>query len=172
MYGYDGPSISCPVHLNKFLNKEGEEINPREISLSKLRQEHFKCKPISDRVVDYLLYLYPPSKEHSRLLTWEETLRGIPGVIPSITVTTSAGYPYNLGCVKGKMPYIQIDGDTYSFNPEFLKEVEECDSRLRSGEQIEVIFADVYKDETLLKEKVDKGKLRLFGTGPLHYLDL
>jgi hypothetical protein len=50
----------------------------------------------------------------------------------------------------------------------FLLDLEKYDSELRAGNQIEVIYCDVLKDERRPIEKRDAGKSRLFASGPLH----
>lgn len=87
---------------------------------------------------------------------------------------TSPGYPYNKqnSGHKGKGPFIMRDGDSFVYDSTFLSYLEECDAKLRNGEQIEVIYADCLKDELRPIEKVEQGKTRLFSGSPLHLLML
>lgn len=174
MYEWNGPAKSIPAHLRTFTNRDGEKINPLAKAMSKLHQEPTPETEIPDHVMDYLFKLYPRREKGSRLLSFEECLNGDPDFrTKAIYYATSPGYPYSLAHKKGKAPYIEKTNEqTLAFQPEFLADLEHYDEELNKGNQIEVLYADVLKDETRPVEKVREGKTRMFSTCPLHYLFL
>lgn len=198
MYECFGDNTCFPAHLRPFHNEKGELIDPYILSLKKLHQEFTPAIDISDSIY-YLDYLYPRI-DNPRLFTFKEALVGVSEEgVTSICYGTSPGYPYCKGpkhihyefsdddpikqrllnelkakpMGKGKGPYIVVlDDDTFEFEEGFLAMLIDMEKKLISGENIEVIWADVLKDERRLMSKVMEGKTRLFATCPLHYLFL
>jgi len=174
LYGIFGEPTYIPAKLRPFL-KDGVEINPAYKAHAKFHQIATPSFELPESLIDYLFYYYP-KKASSRIFTIDEAISGIEGEIPSINHTTSPGYPYNLvqyrasygsTNTKGKEPYIHnIDG-VYSCNPRFREHLEMRLAQLLRGEQISCIYADQLKDELRALEKVEEGKTRLFGIGPL-----
>jgi len=172
-YGWYGEPKKIPTHLNDFVNKQGEVVSPLNLALNKFVQEEMEPVPFNEEaLIAYFMKLYPP-KEQNRLFSFYECLNGMnDGEVTSISMSTSPGYPYCLGRTKGKMPFLERDEDHFEFSDEFLVILDNMEEDLRNGKQIEVVWADILKDETLPREKVEKGKARLFSSCPLHYLFL
>lgn len=174
MWGCFGRPKYVPAHLKPFQNKVGEWVEPYKIASAKLYQTPTPVTPAPrDLILNYLDNMYPDNSS-ARILTFDECLAGIPGTeIKSICMGTSAGYPWNLGAGKGKSKYVKYDPENgHTIEPEFRNFLEECDEKLKHGEQIEVIWCDILKDERISEEKSQLGKTRLFAGCPLHYLFL
>jgi len=172
MYGWSGnPPTRIPAHLKMFKDPDGNIINPLYLAMKKLHQEPTPPTPISRSAIEYLLTMYRP-RNTSHIYTPEEALRGvITEECPSIKLATSAGYPYSLGTTKGKFPYIYRDAsDELQFSESTLMSIQQDISNLKAGKQIQVLWADVLKDELRPIDKVQSGKTRLFSTCPLNYL--
>jgi hypothetical protein len=145
------------------------EVDPALDALKKFRQEDFPGR-ISDGAFDYVRKLYPRNGK-PEIFPYDKAVNGDSALnLPSIRVSTSAGYPICLEQNKGKSKYIHFDGDRFVVDEAFLNKVKQDEEKLRRGEQIEVIWADCLKDETREREKVDAGKTRIFTACPLHYL--
>ncbi|APG77911.1 hypothetical protein [Changjiang crawfish virus 4] len=171
LYGIFGPATFVPAHLSEFKNVEGEIVDPALNGLLKFKQEDFQAE-IPIQTMSYLMNLYPRS-DFRNLFSYDESVNGVQQIgVPSIKVSTSAGYPYCLNAKKGKSSYIEFDGEKFVIDDTFLEIVKDYESELRKGNQIDVIWADVLKDETRTIEKVNAGKTRLFSTCPLHFLFL
>jgi len=171
MYGWNGPSTTAPAHLSPFLNEEGVLIDPYNKAVVKLHQKQTPPCPMPVvEIIDYLDGLYPRT-DGAGLVSFEEALRGDPEKgSNAICMSTSPGYPFAKKATKGKAPYVYAEGDVFHYSPEFLQLVNDKIEALRRGEQIEVYWADVLKDETRTLEKVQLGKTRLFCTCPLDLL--
>lgn len=171
LYGVFGGPTFVPAHLSEFKNPKGEIIDPAHNGLLKFKQVDFKTE-IPERVMTYLSTLYPQS-EFRNLFTYDQAVNGcVEAGVPSIKVSTSPGYPYCLHAKKGKSTYIEFDGEKFLVDEGFMDLVNQYENELLQGKQIEVLWADVLKDETRTIEKVNAGKTRLFSTCPLHYLFL
>ena len=169
LWGAFGNPDYIPCKLSKFTNSKGMEIDPALDALKKFRQEDFPGR-ISDGAFDYLKKLYPRNGK-PEIFPYDKAVNGDSTYnIPSIRVSTSAGYPICLEQTKGKSKYIRFDDDKFVVDESFLEKVKLDEEKLRRGEQIEVIWADCLKDETRERAKVDAGKTRIFSSCPLHYL--
>lgn len=171
LYGWNGSPVRIPASLRPI--KVGDEIvDPLTKAMLKQRQVKTPETHIPEDTMDYLFHLYP--RNGGSVVSWEEALRGDPvkGSL-SINAGTSPGYPYSLGHTKGKAPYVQIQDDlTFQYEPDFFEKLVEMERELIAGRQVEVLWADVLKDENRPVEKVLAGNTRLFSTCPLHYLFL
>jgi hypothetical protein len=148
LHGWYGVPECIPAKMRVF-ERDGVKIDPYLIGVKKLHQEYTPEVPFNKKLcMDYLMFHYPPI-DSSRLLTWEETIKGcLPlGLIP-VMAGTSCGWPYNVEKKgKGKMNYIYQTADmSYDFLPEFLVHLQEQDEKLRRGHQIEVVWQDTLKD--------------------------
>lgn len=171
LYGIFGSPTFIPVHLSEFKDVDGNLIDPALNGLLKFKQVDFKTE-IPHQTMNYLMNLYPRS-EYRELFSYDESVNGVQRIgVPSIKVSTSAGYPYCLNAKKGKSSFVEFDGEKFVVDEKFLELVLDYENELRNGKQIEVIWADVLKDETRTIEKVNVGKTRLFSTCPLHFLFL
>jgi len=174
LFGWAGAPDFVPVHFRPF-TIDGVLINPMHVALSKIVQTQFVGFTMPDRVVGYLRNTYPRRREITRLLTTDECLNGSPALhVPSVTMSTSPGYPFSLTKGKGKSPHLirEPSTDRFGYSPEFLAIVEKQHESLKSGQPIEIIWADNLKDETRTQEKVDAGKTRVISSCPLDYLVL
>jgi len=149
-------------------------IDPYLIALEKLHQVPTKEVAFDDaRVISYLEYLYGGYNGSRRILTYEESVFGIPGEFLGICAGTSPGYPYTMKGGHGKRLFIHFDNMGPQFiEKEFRDELDVYHSQLILGQQIEVLWADTLKVETREIEKVQACKTRLFTTCPLHFLIL
>lgn len=171
LFSIFGPPTFVPAHLSEFKNTKGDLVDPALNGLLKFKQYDFEAE-IPFQTMSYLLNLYPRC-EYRCLFSYDEAVNGVQHIgVPSIKVSTSAGYPYCLNAKKGKSSYIEFDGEKFIVDEKFIELVQQYEDELRRGNQIEVIWADVLKDETRTIEKVNAGKTRLFSTCPLHFLFL
>jgi hypothetical protein len=178
LYGIFGPPECIPAHLKPYKDENDEIVNPFINALKKLHQEETVCAPIPDSVLPTLQTIYPRQQD-VRVLTPEEAcFRFDREGFKSVCFGTSKGYMTELYShpqyrQRGKSPFIFLDenGD-YQFSKEFLDYLDIQHQKLRRGEQIEVIYADLLKDETRPIEKVSAGKTRMFSSSPLHALVL
>lgn len=171
VFGWGGPPHKIPAMMRK-TTVDGVEIDPMLVAQSKLNQNVLDFDPGYAGVVDLFLDEYPPRADTVGCLSWNDTLRGdkTKGLTP-ICHSTSPGYPYCLSSKKGKSPYIRYSTDgsnRLEYQDEFLAYLKDQDEKLRSGQQIEALFADVLKQETRPVEKQRAGKTRLIATSPLH----
>jgi hypothetical protein len=115
---------------------------------------------------------FPPTMP-KRLLTWKESVVGIPEVdyVDSINLSASAGHPFTTPSVPktkpGKRTWINEDG---TIVPQLLAELELEDSLMRQGRRPIFVWTDLEKDQRLLNSKVAAGKVRAFTNGNLKVL--
>ena len=171
LHGWRGPPTFIPAKMIPFENEEGEIIDPYINGVKKLHQTYTKVKCIAPGSKDYLLSEYP-QQNNRELLTFDQIIKGTGEYFTSVNSGTSPGYPYCLKKTKGKGPWITVNEQTcdIEWTEELEMEFNDYETKLRRGEQIDVIWADVLKAETREIEKVNKGKTRLFATCPLHFL--
>lgn len=112
----------------------------------------------------------------ARLYSFEEAVRGIPGVnfAEGIPRNTSSGYPFSLGIkLKGKKDWFGSDNE-YDFSSskclDLKSSIHNSIVELEKGFRMKVIYADYLKDERRPVEKVIAGKTRLISASPLDYL--
>jgi hypothetical protein len=170
MFGWCGDPVKLPSRMHTFVDEEGNLVNPVMLAISKYSQAPEPEMQISERFDEYFLNLYPPI-EGSRVLTIDEAINGDPiRGIPSIKHSSSPGWPFKLTGTGGKNPFITRVGDRMEPSSWFLAYLLSNLAKLEKGEQIDVVFADCLKIETLKLVKVKAGKTRGFATCPLHYL--
>lgn len=111
-----------------------------------------------------------------RLLTYEESVRGIEGdpLFQPINRLTSPGYPYVLDPrKKGKGKTFWMGSMEWDFTSpqaiELRHDVEKLEEDLLTDQPHEIIWVDTLKDERRSHAKVDAGKTRLISNGPMHY---
>nr|UFZ21067.1 MAG: nonstructural polyprotein [Planococcus ficus-associated picorna-like virus 1] len=107
-----------------------------------------------------------------RLLSWDQTVNGIPGVLKQIDMDTSPGYPFVLERknthLKGKYEWFveSLDECTnrkiYTPISDLLAGLELAEKQLLRGERPLRIGYACLKDEKRSKEKIRKGKTRIF----------
>lgn len=173
LFGWNGAPTKIPVRMRPFVSEDGIEINPLHLAMRKLRQDVFVDNyGIPEIAYEYLMLKYPPTGQ-GKILEFDATLNAdaLKGY-NSINFSSSAGYPKSLNKTKGKDAYITLDNGRYYFKPEFLKELIADDETLRSGNNINILWADKLKSETRAISKVRAGKVRLFSTCPINFLFL
>lgn len=153
--------------------------NPIENSLVDLFAVHHVSvdEELVDKVADSVASQYEQTMNklvENRRLGFEEAIFGIPGVLASLTTTTSAGWPLCRIVKKGKTELFWFDeaGEPH-YAPEFRQMVEErvkeIDSLVEAGD-LEVLhneatkyhkFIGFLKDETISKAKIQDVKTRM-----------
>lgn len=104
-----------------------------------------------------------------RRLTFEEALMGIPGVLASIKVQTSPGYPLcKLASKKGKRSFFEfgIDGQLW-YSESFRQQCEDYLREMETEGVNERRFIAYLKDELVSSSKIAKCKTRLIYAGDL-----
>nr|QKN88984.1 MAG: polyprotein [Picornavirales sp.] len=97
-----------------------------------------------------------------RELTMEEAVGGIPGVLASLNVKTSPGYPLVLkGLSGGKAPWFHFEDGTLEITPEFRTMVELFIQDMEKGEIPQHIWLGYLKDELVSAEKVENCRTRV-----------
>lgn len=170
LYGYRGAPTCIPAKMAPFKSDDGTIIDPSMKGILKLHQTPTPESEVPEDVFDYLFQLYPRNERYSVILTNQQMLSGIPELnLAPIDATTSPGYPYCLTATKGKAPYVVTINGEHQYGNGMEELIERYDEKLRSGEQIEVIWPDTLKDETRPIKKVKEGKTRVFVPSPLHF---
>lgn len=97
-----------------------------------------------------------------RRLTFEEACAGIPGVLSSVRVATSPGWPLVLTKVKkGKTDWVWFDEKgELCYEPVFKEMVEAFCEKMRTGEEPTHIWLGYMKDELVSEEKIANGRTR------------
>jgi hypothetical protein len=116
-------------------------------------------------------------KIEPRLLTWKESVVGIPGLdyAEPIPRNTSAGYPYKFTLCKGDPGKYSIFGSDEEYNLDnekyhsLLVDCLDLEIQAAKGEHLGCIFLDFLKDEKKSRAKVLAGKSRLISSSPLHF---
>jgi hypothetical protein len=117
-----------------------------------------------------------------KILTQYEALNGVHGddFLPSMDMTTSAGYPYNqpeyqkqhgIKNVKGKEPFIQRnEAEEWIINdPQLQQRVDKRLKEAKIGRRVESLWLDSLKDERRDLEKILYGKTRVFTIPPVDF---
>jgi hypothetical protein len=184
-YGGWGAATMKPAHMVPFKNTEGEIIDPMELCLAKYCTQNILIdseliKLVADSY--YLDILRSSSKNvEKKVLTFEEAVVGIEGDEDYLAIPrgTSPGYPYITDPAIRKCPgktYWFGTGDEYDMDNERVEELKKAvlsqESDARKGIRTEYLFVDCLKDAKDVIEKVEKGKTRMFSSGPLDYLIL
>lgn len=174
LYGYDGPSVYKPAYLKPFEAPSGEVLDPRLLAISAQAQDKIEIKDYPELDgVSYLFAKYSKCPRYSFILNWDQVINGVPEIAyPGLDGTTSAGYPYNLVAgVKGKMPYITLQDGKHVYQDGFFSEIQNYDTMFLDGRgsDVQVVWADMLKDELRPVEKANLGKTRLISTSPLHF---
>lgn len=163
MHGFFGLPKCIPARLSPFKGKD-----PIQIALKKVVQVKREGPPFDEqKLIETMLYHYPPPIEPLPILTMEQALNGGYMNMQPLILGTSAGYPYNTAGYKGKTDLIEeIDGvrKPVAFFEKILKDQE---NQMLQGIRPDFLFADNLKDETRPRKKVLQGKTRLFSAGPI-----
>nr|QXV86366.1 polyprotein [Iflaviridae sp.] len=107
-------------------------------------------------------------------LTKEQAVLGVEEsqYYDSLSLNTSAGYPWNLGIRTTKEEWIKVDWDTRTceIDGKLIDEMDRKEKLRRQGIVPETIFVDTLKDERKRKDKVLKeGATRVFCASPVDY---
>ncbi|APQ44501.1 polyprotein [Basavirus sp.] len=105
-----------------------------------------------------------------RLLTFEETIAGVPGVIKCMDSKTSSGYPWILHESRfGKKGLFYFDQDILHINSRCKEHFEEIEESMLRGERQDTRYLAYVKDELMKETKVQQGKCRLiFSFSAIH----
>lgn len=159
------------------IDGEKKYINPYENA--RLKYGNNKCKPNQD-LIDYLADCYAEEVLHMsmddvpwlsgpRVLSFEESVEGIPGIISGLPRNTSAGYPWRDISTK-KFDFFGREG-SYDFNTpkgKYLKsEVEKQIEELKVGVTPDWKYFQFLKDELRPIEKSRSGNSRLVMCSPV-----
>jgi hypothetical protein len=144
------------VALNELLSSEKEELTPADTALL-------------DGVVEqmyhnYLNELVWPIAQ--RRLTIEEAVQGIPGILSSVRLDSSPGYPLVLHSVKkGKRDWVYWEGDKCIITEKFRRMVYAFLSKMASNTLDEHVYLAYLKDELRSHAKVADAKTRVIYAG-------
>jgi hypothetical protein len=98
-----------------------------------------------------------------RSLTFEEAVKGIPGLLCSMNSRTSPGYPlltfHNVR--KGKQDYIRYEGDQVIVDLAFKDMVMRRITEMEEGLEPQNFFVGFLKDELRSKKKIDEVQTRI-----------
>ncbi len=144
-------------------------LDPIEVSLDELYNTECPdpdpdlLKRIEDELVDkYVAGLSWPAGK--RQLTFEEACGGIPGVLNSLNISTSPGYPLvHVAKKKGKTDFVWFEGQKLCYTPEFKQLVEERVKEMEGydGGEINNRFLGFLKDELLPERKIKAVRTRM-----------
>jgi len=170
-------------------------IKPISLALNKYaeapRTFPTKASELAYVTILTVLSMIVPKQVPKRLLTFSETLNGIPGFIIPIDVRTSMGFPYvklSRG-TKGKSALIKDINDSYNTGKEafyeinddpggptfqgellstyFYKRYEETEKTIRAGVIPSYFAYENMKDELVSFKKIKSAKVRTFECLPL-----
>jgi len=166
LHGFAGKALWEPARMRPFVNELGETINPMYKSLSLYKQESFKSEPIPAVVIETFRNEYPRDPMWNFILNETQVLNGDKEFgIPAIDRKTSPGYPLCLRAKKGKNDFIETVNDVMEFKEEFWDAYRELDRALMADEDVEVLWAECLKDETVKLSKVESGDTRAISAG-------
>lgn len=184
LYGTFGPVLTRPAKLRPWK----QEIDGAVVLRNPLREGAAKqgrqCGYLTQRVIDEielsmrsLILPRTESAPQIRLLTYEESVRGIEGdaLFQPINRLTSPGFPYILDPRKRgkKGKTFWMGSNEWDFTSpaalELKRDVENLESDLLEDRPHEIIWVDTLKDERRSHSKVDAGKTRMISNGPMHY---
>lgn len=113
-----------------------------------------------------------------RVLSDEEMLNGF-DTLPRVDPHSSAGYPFGSGWYKkkfelpqldGKETYLFLDGETWKYRGDHMKEVVDIrEVNAKVGQRVKSIWTASLKDETLGWNKIETGNTRLFMNPPMDF---
>lgn len=171
---------TMPAFLQPFEGREGLLIDPIALSTDKYSNDTVLDPVIlSGCVQEYTDHIcnmrgqFVDDRLHRRILTYEEAVAGMPGVIglDGLPRRTSAGYPY---CTmlprRGKFSLWGDEGeyDFSSLENEFLEErCNDIINAARDGTRMMHVFFDFPKDERRPIDKVWAGKTRKISACPV-----
>lgn len=104
-----------------------------------------------------------------KILTWDETINGIPGkdYFDGLNMSTSPGYPYVL-LGKTKKQLFDFSEGKYQMKEELREMVENIEYHFKRGEIVDLPYLDYLKDERRpIKTVLEEKKTRLFSAAPL-----
>jgi hypothetical protein len=128
----------------------------------------------------YLASAYSANNIAPRLLTENETVNGIPGVLKEVDMHTSPGYPFvkqrKLPHMQGKFEWFEEHEEVgtgrklYTMKSEIRSRFELREEAARKGQRLHDSFGYMcLKDEKRKMEKIRQGKTRVFICLPMDY---
>lgn len=184
LYGKFGPVLTRPARLRPWKQEIDGEVVVRDPLREGAAKQGRQCGYLTQRVIDdielSMKSLILPRTERApqiRLLTYEESVRGIEGdvLFQPINRLTSPGFPYVLDPrkrgKKGKTFWMGSSDWDFTSPPalELKQDVENLENDLLEDRPHEIIWVDTLKDERRSHSKVDAGKTRMISNGPMHY---
>jgi hypothetical protein len=184
LYGTFGPVLTRPAKLRPWKQEIDGVVVLRDPLREGAAKQGRQCGYLTQRVIDEIELsmrsLILPRIERApqiRLLTYEESVRGIEGdmLFQPINRLTSPGFPYVLDPRKRgkKGKTFWMGSDVWDFTSpaalELKQDVENLERDLLEDRPHEIIWVDTLKDERRSHPKVDAGKTRMISNGPMHY---
>jgi len=184
LYGTFGPVLTRPAKLRPWKQEIDGVVVLRDPLREGAAKQGRQCGYLTQRVIDEIELsmrsLILPRTERApqiRLLTYEESVRGIEGdvLFQPINRLTSPGFPYVLDPrkrgKKGKTFWMGSSDWDFTSPPalELKQDVENLERDLLEDRPHEIIWVDTLKDERRSHSKVDAGKTRMISNGPMHY---
>lgn len=178
------PSKCAPAKMRAFTDDFGREIDPWLNARAKYSKSSlYMCQMTLDQcAISYGSKISNVSSNDvpwdRRVFTFEEAVRGIPGVpnCEGVPRGTSSGYPFCLDVPsghKGKSHFFG-KGDEYEFtSPHCLdlkKRVTNIVYEAGKGNRLTHIYFDFLKDERRPFEKIAKGSTRMISASPIDLL--
>lgn len=97
-----------------------------------------------------------------RELSFEEACSGVPGILSSIRIKTSAGWPLVRHAIHtGKRDFVWFEGSELHYSPIFREMVEDFVQKVRQGQNIDSVYLGYMKDELVSQRKFDAKKTRI-----------
>jgi len=162
------PHSTKPVLLRRTQGKDPMVLALKKYGLSCTQFPIRETEMAIDSIIEELMQ-HKREGDLDRELTLHECLNGIPGVVESVDLSTSSGYPYSLFLDKKGAKRRVIDGEPGELRlSEFAQQHYDLwyDMLQRLVIPMEMWLATL-KDEKRKIEKVDLGKTRVFCAGSL-----
>jgi hypothetical protein len=167
---YDGPGEPYFTRLTA-----PADLSPARYFQARLNYVEPIIAPLNMKVLNAIcIHLTERFKRHGmgaeiRRLTFDETIRGVPGsLLGSVDTTTSPGYPDTVFGTKTK-DYFSFEGSKLIYGKKFAEFKLDLESKidiLINGGVPLFVFQDVLKDERRGLQKVADGKTRMICPSP------
>ena len=162
----NSPTDKSPAILSSD-DPRSRGLNPTKLALTKIFEARKAPMDVTilKQVKESLLYRILNSVEFpiQRSLTFEEAVKGIPGLLCSMNSRTSPGYPlltfHNVR--KGKQDYIRYEGDQVIVDLAFKDMVMRRITEMEEGLEPQNFFVGFLKDELRSQKKIDEVQTRI-----------
>lgn len=168
-----GESPVCPASGVTFTDAVGNTVDPVYNAINPYSSELRYYDP--SKVLEASHAAFRPHWDASvgsarTVYSFEEAIRGVPGRFKSLSRSTSPGFPYCCEGLANKTSFFGSDGEFVFDTPAALAlraEVDQIVVDAELGVRHLHVYSQFFKDETLTKEAVARGKLRLISACPL-----